>query len=202
MNSLRLFCLAGIFTSALNAGVIFDSINGAMGPLTSGGADPVSVVVPFASFTSGTGEQISDLQLVLSGDNTSLGTVQVGLYADATPGTLITALGTLSDSLLSSSPTTFDIVLNATPLLTADTRYWIGLSGVTSASWSFTDEVSGAGVADESFANVGGTFSNLEGPYQMRITTVDLASPTPEPAAVFMVVAGFGALVLLRRRIA
>ena len=93
----------------------------------------------------------------------------MGLYADnsTTPGALTTVLGSVSDSVLSSTPEIYDVTLTANPLLTAATRYWIGLSGTTTAGWSWSLDISGTGVGSEYFSNPNGTFPNVGGPYHL-----------------------------------
>jgi hypothetical protein len=53
----------------------------------------------------------------------------VGLYANnsTTPGSLITDLGTVFDSSLTSGASPIDVILKANPVLSSRTRYWIGL---------------------------------------------------------------------------
>jgi hypothetical protein len=154
------------------------------------------------SFTSGAAGQITDLQLMLSGDQTSSGSVDVGLYADnsTTPGQLIAVLGIVNDSALSDTPAIYEITLTAYPLLTDDTLYWVGLSGTTTAQWAYDYDESGIGVADEFFANQIGVFSNDDDPYQMSVT--EGVSVAPEPSNSILIVVGIGFLALLRRRAA
>jgi hypothetical protein len=193
MRFLQLLCLAGVLASALTAdSIVYDSTGEA-----SAGADGVDFVGPlYDSFTSNAAERITGLQLILSGDNTSTGAVDVGLYADnsTAPGALIATLGVLDDSTLSDMPSLFDITLNAYPLLT-DTRYWIGLSGTTSAEWSYDSDSVGFGVATEYFANQIGIFSNASDPYQMSVTE---GTPTaPEPVSGLLIAIGIAFLALL-----
>jgi len=186
-----------VLAFSLQAAIIYDNTGGARVD-----TDPVLGLGPlYDSFTSPSGAQITGVALILSGNGNFGGTLNVGLYANqsTTPGALIAALGTLSDSLLSSSLATYDIALTANPLLAAGTRYWIGLSGITSTHWSFSDDLTGPGVTGEFFSNQSGTFSNDNGPYQMRITA-DLASAIPEPGSFVLVFAAAGLLGLRRLR--
>ena len=105
-----MLCLAGALASALNAdSIIYDNISE-----SSAGADGVDFVGPlYNSFTSDAAEQITGLQLILSGDDTSLGAGDVGLYADnsTTPGELIAVLGSVEGIALSDTPAIYDITL-------------------------------------------------------------------------------------------
>ncbi len=192
MRFLQLLCLAGALTSSLAADsiIVYDNITE-----SSAGADGVDFVGPlYNSFTSDAAEPITGLQLILNGDDTSPGAVDVGLYADnsTTPGDLIAVLGSVEDSTLSDTPTIYDITLTLDPLLTDDTRYWIGVSGTTSAQWSYDFDGSGIGVAGEFFANQIGVFSNVNDPYQMSVT--EGVSTVPEPSSRLLV--GIGAVFL------
>ena len=199
MKFLQLLCLAGALASALTAdSIIYDNIDE-----SSAGSDGVDFVGPLDnSFTSGAAGQIAGLQLMLSGDQTSSGGVDVGLYADnsTAPGELIAVLGIVSDSALSDTPAIYDITLTAFPLLTDDTLYWVGLSGTTTAEWAYDYNDSGIGVAGEFFANQIGVFSNNNDPYQMSVS--EGGSVAPEPSSSILIVVGVGVLTLLRRRAA
>lgn len=196
MRFLQLVCLAGAFASALTAdSIIYDNLSE-----SSAGGDGVDFVGPlYDSFTSGAAGPITGLQLILSGDDTSSGAVDVGLYADNStkPGELIAALGSVSDSVLSDAPAIYDITLTAHPLLTSDTLYWIGLYGTTSGEWSYDYDDSGIGVADDYFANQLGVFSNLNDPYQMSVTEGAVA---PEPSSGLLIATGAGLLALALHR--
>ncbi len=201
MRFLQLLCLAGAFALVLNADTIIytNMIE------SSAGADGVVFVGPlYNSFTSAAAGQISDLQLILSGDgdDTSSGAVQVGLFADdsSTPGALITVLGSVNDSALSEAPLTYDVTLTAFPPLTGDTRYWIGLFDTTIAEWYYDYDASGTGVEEEFFANQIGVFPNSNDPYQMSVTEGAYAAPEPSSSLLIAIGAGLLALARLRRR--
>ena len=121
----------------------------------------------------------------------------VGLYADndTAAGSLIADLGTVSDSSLTGSVSLIEVILTADPVLSSDTRYWIGLSGTTAAYWAWTIDTSGPGVNGEYYADVEGTFpTNPFGGYQMEVEI----NSTPEPSTLFLGASAL-ALVLLRR---
>ena len=199
MRPFQLLCLAAALVCALDADTI---IYGNMSE-SSAGADGVDFVGPlYDSFTAGAAGQISDLQLILSGDgdDTSSGAVQVGLYADSStaPGELIAVLGTVNDTAVSSMPAAYDVTLIASPLLAPDTRYWIGLSGTTAAEWYYDYDDAGIGVANEFFSNQIGMFSNSYDPYQMSVT--ESASAAPEPSSRLLIVFGAGLIGVSRLR--
>ena len=201
MRVLWLVCLTGALTCALSAGTIVFGNTGESG-IGVDGVDASFVGPLYDSFTSlDAAGQITDLQIVLSlcteENCPSSGTVDVGLYADSstTPGTG-SPLGSISDTLLSDTPATYDIPLTAFPVLTADTRYWIGLSGDTMAQWSYESDDSGIGVSGEFFDNQTGVSSDSIGPYQMQVTVTET---TPEPASIFLFLTGAAILALFRR---
>lgn len=199
MRFVPLVCLAGALASALPANtVVYNNLSE-----SSAGADGVGFVGPlYDSFTSGAAGSITGLQLMMSGDDTSPGTLDVGLFADnsTSPGQLIAALGSVSDSALSETPATYNISLTATPLLTSDTLYWIGLYGTTTGEWSYDYDDSGIGVANDYFANQLGVFSNVNDPYQMSV--IEGSSTVPEPASGLLIATGAALFALLFRRAA
>jgi hypothetical protein len=202
MKLLHLLCMMGVLAAALNAGVIYNNIDAA-----SNGSDCIDrmcgyFIAPgnlYASFTTAEAGSLSNLQILLNADGAS-GTVQVALYADnaITPGAMIANLGWVSDTGLSKR-TVAEVPLAVTPMLAADTRYWIGLSGTTSAEWYYSKDTSGVGIQGEYFSDPNGTFHNLQGAYQMMVT-VGAPATVPEPMSAFLVVAGLGFLALGRRR--
>ena len=199
MRFLQLLCLAGAFACASSAdNIVFDN-TGQSSPLPQ--ADPIMInqgISPiYDSFATGGAGQITSLHLALSlcvnGGNPcyttdfTSGSFQVGLYADNPggtgnphmPGAEITQLATVSDSMLSATPAIYTIPLAALPSLSANTTYWIGVSGTTTdAQWSWTTGGGGTGVAVEFFDNPVGLNPNTCGlatadcgPYLMSVTT-------------------------------
>ncbi len=188
--------MAGALASVMAANtIVYDNIGE-----SSAGSDGVDFAGPlYDSFTSVAAGQITDLQLMLAGDDTSTGTLEVGLYADdsASPGQLIDLLGSVYDGGLSDLPAVYDITLTSYPLLSDDTRYWIGLYGATTVEWSYDYDDGGIGVADELFSNQMGVFTNDNDPYQMSVT--EGAPVTPEPPSILLIVVGITTLALVRR---
>lgn len=160
---------------------------------TSDGADSVGLGPLYNSFsTTGSNFTFNHLELILGGG----GTVNVGLYTNqipiggpnsgsSIPGSLVSSLGT---SLL--APATFgDVSLDfAGILLSANTRYWIGVSsGNSNAFWSYSLDTSGTGVATEYSISPFGVFPNdAQGAYQMAVT-----GAVPEPSTWAMMIIGF-----------
>jgi hypothetical protein len=182
---------AGAFTLYDNIGALS---NGADSALESG---PL-----YDSFSTGaTALTISQFDLLLVGTSGSKGTFQVQILTDAgtTPSGVVYSSGPFSDSILSGVPT--DVSFSFAPQsLLANTRYWIGLIGDSNSSvmWSYSMDVSGPGVAGESFANQMGVFPASDGPYQMLVT--GNVATTPLPAALPLFASGLGALGLVSWR--
>jgi len=176
------------FAAPANAAAIsFDNLNA-----TSVDADSITTFGPIAgSFsTDGFGTTLLEVSLKLSG-TADAGSVDVQLLSDSStsPGSLLSTIGTLNDSLLSSTLLNYTLTL-ATPFnLAANTRYWINLvSNGSSANWAWSQDISGPGVAGEYISNINGVFANSsEAPYQMQVVT-----STPEPAGYGIL--GFGLL--------
>jgi hypothetical protein len=190
-----LYCVV-VFSCMAQTGVVFDNLSG-----VTGNSDSVEIYGPlYDSFSTGPAGLLSDVQLLLSGDNTSSGEVAFGLYADqsTSPGTLIVPLGSLADSSLTNTPSIFDLALSSGLALAADTRYWIGLSGATTTAWAWSTDVSGVGVESEFFANASGVYADdPNGPYQMSVAV----APLPEPSSFLLLAAGLGFLGLVRQRV-
>jgi hypothetical protein len=177
-----------IYNNLLSASSYSDSIQ-SFGPLAD-------------SFSTGpSGFILSNVQVLVSGDNTSAGSFSVLLLADnsTSPGASLLTLGTASDSSLSSSPAALSF--STTYFLDPNTRYWIELiagAGGTSGLWAWTQDQSAQGVAGEYVFNVAGVFSSVEGPYQMELS----GSAVPEPGTLVLFGSGLiGSLVAIRRRL-
>ena len=192
-----LFFLAG----AAGATVLYDNLGA-----TPAYPYPLADFGPllFNSFSTGAGGfNLSQVDLLVAGsDSPGAGSFSVGLYSDAStsPGSLLTTIGTVSDSALTSTPSVATFNLPSPYSLAAGTRYWVGLASADSvAAWMYSYE-GGVGVAGEYWgstadgvvANYVGGFST--GPYEMRV------SHTPLPGALLLLCAGMARLVAYGRR--
>jgi hypothetical protein len=158
----------------------------------------------YASFSTGAhASGLTDLKLRLGADDPADGgSLTVLLLSDAglTPGAVLASLGTVFDSALSSAQTSvIDIPLDAAIALAADTRYWIELSSDnTSATWAYSFDLCGPGVAGDYYDNVDGVYPNNSsewpGAYQMAVTAV------PEPLSVTLLLGGLVGISVVRRR--
>jgi hypothetical protein len=207
---LLLILLAATLAPALRADMLYDNI-----AASSRGIDCANSSVAtsgsclqFVSFSSGlydsfstpsVAERIIDLRLRLNGNPASAGAVDIGLYADSAtnPGAFIIKLGEVSDGSLTPSLATYNVTLTANPLLAPSRRYWIGLTGATTAGWSWSLDISGPGVSGEFYSNPSGTFPSSNGPYQMALTGQAVA--VPEPAAGLLLAVLLAWIVMVYR---
>jgi hypothetical protein len=196
--------LAGV--SAAQAAPLYDNLSN-----SSGFSDPIDTAVfgPLAnSFsTLGMSYAFSDIRLLLQKSGESPGTfVTVNLLSDSgttAPGSLLSLLGTIDDSNITSSPGVISLSF-APVLLAANTRYWIELTTSPGAggAWLYALDDSGTGVAGEFFSNQQGmVFPNTQGPYVMAINGTNAGTvAAPEPMTLSLFGAGMIAGVALYRR--
>jgi hypothetical protein len=163
---------------------------------TSSGAFDLTTYAPEAdSFsTSGFNVTLTDVKLLMDRNSSTSGSFTVSLLSNAsnTPGAVLATIATVSDSALSTSLTPLDLQLTNPYLLEANTRYWIELTdtNISTASWSFSTDISGPGVVGEynsdAFAlPMNGTTIETS-PFQMEVT----AAAVPEPSTLFMTTVG------------
>jgi len=161
------------------------------------------------SFTTGSEvTTLTGVSIWLSGPAEGRGLV--GLYADnsltgspSTDGAM--DLGII-DFVTETATTRFDLSpLSegwAATTLAANTRYWIGLTGV--GNWSYASAASGTGVSGEFVYYSGQSYGieNANTPFMMQVSTESLPpTPVPAPLPVLGAVAALGWSRKLRRRI-
>jgi len=181
-----------------------DTLFSNIAPSTQDGADGISANTGFGpladSFsTLGSAVNLTDVKVNLTG-TPDLGLIHIDLLSDKStaPGAFLTNLGVILDAQLSGTLTTFDVPLAVSYPLAANTRYWVQLSGDsefdTSGLWAWSLDTSGIGVASEYFANQGGVFPNLGGPYEMEVI-----AGVPEPSTLILL--AFGTIAVTGYRI-
>jgi hypothetical protein len=202
-RTFALTILVGIafsLSSSAQAGSLYNNLGA-----VSDGTDPLIFLGPLAdSFSTGAATTLNDVKLLLGTSFIDTSSSSVSLLSDngTSPGSLIEHLGTISDSSLPMGSLAVVDFANFTPVaLAANTRYWIELSSTdfSSAVWSFSDDISGPGVAGEFFSNDHGVMPDTLSPFQMRVNTIS-SSSVPEPSTLTLGVLGIGTLVVLRLR--
>jgi hypothetical protein len=196
--------LAGTPAGSARAGILFDNL----GAATASSDSVATPIGPLAnSFSTGVDPVLlTDVKVLLASDAPAVGSVEVDLVTDAgtSPGAFLLALGTISDSSLTSTPTVFDLPVSVPFALAANTRYWIEISTTNGsvAEWAFSNDISGPGVANEFFYFAGSVASNLNGPHQMQVQAdpIVTTSAVPEPSSLILMVLGFSALAFSHRR--
>jgi len=160
----------------------------------------------YDSFSTGTGSgfQLTSVQLLLSNGGGSAGTTSIGIYnndavtSPPSPGSLLATIGTVTTASLSGTASVWNVSLGSPLSLAASTRYWVGLSTSNNASmqWWYAASGTGTGVANEFFSNSTGNYVNAnDRPYQMAVNVV------PEPSVCVMALAGVASVGWgLRRR--
>ena len=111
----------------------------------------------YNSFSTGSSPvTLTDVKLNLDLLDGPRGSMTVGLYSDSshTPGTLLTVIGTLDDHLIAEHGGVSDFPVSPGFALTANTRYWIGVStsNASLAGWATTEDTAGTG-------NIGNEYS-------------------------------------------
>ncbi len=204
MRTKLVFCFIAAVVSAPGA-VLYSNLAGTSGGLLNVG-DTSSNNTDWANeFTTGASSvTLTDL-IVIIGRSSGGGAITASLYASsgggaAVPTTKITDIATVNHSSVPASPAQVTFTPGATITLTANTQYWIVLSGASGAGhvdalWSETNDNSGTGVSGQSHAFWNGsTWTNepnatfLATP-QMQIDA-GTAAATPEPGSMLLI--GFG----------
>jgi hypothetical protein len=186
-----LMILLATFAGTARADILYNSLNGT--PSTDLGTFAMGAQGPQGdSFsTSASGLLLTDVFLKLQGvqDGASF---TVALYTDDNttctpactggPGALLYSIAAVADNSLSTSMADYDFTLSAPQLLTANTRYWIvGASSNNSGTlWSYTEDLSGVGVAGEFDIDTYGLGPVSNEPYQMEVAGNTMPEPGPE----------------------
>jgi len=189
-------CLALVWTPA-SATVLYDNLSASID-----GEDPIASFGPIAdSFsTGGSAMSLTDLKVIVSGAPTSTGDISISLLADngTSPGALIATLGSILAGSLGID-VVYDFSLVSPIALAPDSRYWIELTTLNaSATWPFSFDLSGTGVASEFFFSAGEVGPNFLGPYLMQVNAE--AALVPEPATIGLLGLSMVALAILRRK--
>lgn len=124
--------------------------------------------------------------------------VTVELWSDdptapggAGPNIMLTTIGSIDDSALTTSLADYVFTLGTPYALTANTRYWImAYAGSGNAVWAWSYDQGALGVSGEYFHNSGGLFPNTDGPYQMLVSGTANTTSVPEPAPFVLVALG------------
>jgi hypothetical protein len=177
--------------------ILYDNLNGTTNP-----ADSIALLGPLAdSFSTSTSRgSLTDVQVRLIRQGAPQGSITVNLLSDnsTAPGMVLTTIGTLDDTAISTSLANYDFPL-ATPFgLAASTRYWIELSSnnLSNSLWGRSTDISGPGVANE-FVDALGVFPNSDDPFQMQITSgaaIGVAAAA-EPGTLWLMGIGIAGLV-------
>jgi hypothetical protein len=163
-----------------------------------------------ASFSTLNGFTLDNVEVTLLASNPNDGgMLNVGVYADSStsPGALLDSLGTIEDSSLTTSPAEYAIPVTPFPLATG--RYWIVISSSdsSSAAWSMTDIVTGAGVSSEYFGDpfdgyVLNSNTGYPAPFNQVAFEMQVDGIAPEPSTILFGAIGLAMLAAYRRRVA
>lgn len=196
MRFFGILCIGLVLSWSATADVLYDSTGD-----PSGGSSPISTGPYYDSFsnTNSFNEMLTGLVLGLYSPG-GVDPITVGLYADSgtAPGALIATLApAFSDNACNGADVLCPITLASNPVLQANTRYWIGVSGATNAAWVYGANANTETSEYWSAPGTGVVSNSVEAPYQMQVT----ASAVPEPSsilslAIMMALAGVAVLGL------
>ncbi len=164
----------GLLTAASdNAIILFDSTAD-----PSYGFDAISDAVPLnASFSTGAASvALTEVKLLLRKTAPGGGTIDVSLLSDsqAAPGPSLGLIGSIESGALSPDAQLVEIRAASPPVLSAQTRYWIKVTGSGNAGeWAYSRSHNGSGIAAEFYKNSFGLHADMEtGPYVMQVNAV------------------------------
>ena len=189
----------------LSADTLYDSLTASSGAGSAIGNGTTTGTVLYDSFSTGTvAETLTNLIVALAPSGIIADPIVATLYVDngSAAGSPIqltgsTVIGSLDDTLVTSSGD-YAINLSSNPLLAANTRYWIALSGIDTVNWLTSTSTGGTGVANE-LSDIGGrnvTANSSTDLFQMQ---VQATAPEPGNLVPLLGLAALG-LVGLRRR--
>ncbi len=188
------------FASAANADTVYNNLP----PFSVDGADPVAAGPLADSFSTGTSSfTMNEVALSLVSMGNTNGSITVSLLSDSagSPGSLLTTIGTLGDPN-NLVVTTYDFSSFTPVLLAANTRYWIELTSniqdpnnLNGQYWTFSNDLSGPGVANEFNLSTTGTVqaNAVNSPYQMGVFGM-ASNVIPEPTSVVLLGIGLVAI--------
>jgi hypothetical protein len=173
---LRTLAAAATLLTAVsdNAVILFDST-----PDPAYGFDTISDAVPLnASFSTGGGSvELTQVKLMLRKSAPGSGAVSISLLSDSqkSPGPLLEKnIGAAESGAPSPDAQLVDIRVVSSRVLSANTRYWIEVSGSGNAGeWAYSRTRNGSGIASEFYKNSFGLHADMEtGPYIMQVDAV------------------------------
>ncbi len=181
--------------------VIYDSITG--NPLHGSNGVNIPIADSFTSESSASNLLSVTLYLIGAADTNSF-FIDLASNSPAVPGSELVPIAVAQDDSVSLTGAAITYTLSTPFALTANTRYWVEVSGPASnINWGYTDSTSGIEVSSEYYYYGGSVHSNTGGPFSMQVTTDSVPANTPsvpEPASMALLGAGVVGLGGFARR--